>query len=977
MAASKKAGTSASSEHRCPICGKPDYCVLFPDGGVNCYRVMSHLERTDGHGSRYWVHPSRESKPGQTEPPQVQERPRPAEPAQLDRVYRELQQQFTLSKVDEEQLKSRGLSDLAIREMGFRSIPKANSVRASVTEHLARLFPFWASVPGLVDKNGKARLAAAQGLCIFGRDLEGRFNGVRIRLDSSEGSRYMWLSSTKQNGPSPGAPPSYWIPVSRKPEVGRVRLAEGQFKAAVAAEFTGVPGIAAGSGVGTMASPVIMDWLEELKPESVLFAPDSDAHLHQQVTAQVRHSLARLMRRAQEQGFTLEVEVWQTDLPPSDRHKGIDDALAAGVVVERMDPQEYLRRLPTEQPAQIPDAPISTEPVSQTLEGALKAAGQFRAQIKTKDMAALATMMDAAGRGVQLVPKARKKALGILQRYESQLGGHGVNIHDVVAGEQALREADETDADKKDPNHQADILLESAAGAQLIKNGSHHYLSMLKTNPDGSFARETVRFNDRGNGVAAWLTYNYYKSKGRAPSSEAIKAAMATLEARCEFEGAQEPVWLRVAETSGDGGDGDRRIFHDLGDPSRKMVVVSAHGWQITQDAPVYFWRPKAMHPVPEPVRGGSIEELRGFINCPDDSAWILVVSFLIYCFVATTPHPILMLEGEEGSCKTWLARLLRLLVDPNGALTRRPPRNEEDLSLFALNSHLPCIDNVAGIEEWLSDGLCAISTGNGWGRRAKFTDEAESVVNVVRPVIMTGLGGLHGKSDLMDRTIKLILQRIAPGKRQTESDLAKAFEEALPRILGAIYDVLAVGLANRGKVQLPADLPRMSDFARFICECEPALPWKQGQFIEAFRNHRIDQVLSVLESNSLADALANLMGLQNRWEGTATQLYDRLGEFRGTRGKLPGPLHMKSAVLKLRPHLRYLGIEISEHRSKSARTILLEKPGREPSPLSPSGQTPQNGRFLGDARGDSSPTGDSSSTESLAAEVRAAGSLF
>lgn len=169
-----------------------------------------------------------------------------------------------------------------------------------------------------------------------------------------------------------------------------------------------------------------------------------------------------------------------------------------------------------------------------------------------------------------------------------------------------------------------------------------------------------------------------------------------------------------------------------------------------------------------------------------------------------------------------------------------------------------------------------------------------------------------------------------------------------------------------------------MSDFARFICECEPALPWKQGQFIEAFRNHRIDQVLSVLESNVLADAIRNLMTFQNRWEGTATQLHDRLSEFRGTRGKLPSHLQLKPAVLKLRPHLRYLGIEVAEQRTKAARTILLEKAVREPSPLSPKEETLQNGA----SQGDRLPVTDRHPAEenchpTQAAEVRAAGNLF
>ena len=976
MAASKR-GASATSKNPCPHCRKKDWCVIFQDGGVNCYRNSSGQEKTDDEGATYYYFPPTSETVQQaaamdfsTSEAEV------ATVDQRDRAYRALLDQLSLSKEHRAKLGARGLAEAVITERGFRTMPASKAVRSTVSAYLAGLFPFWEGVPGLLRENGKPTIISASGLLIPIRDFDGRILALKVRMDTEEEGKYRWVSSKSKGGPGSGGPAGYYSPLTRPAVVGSVRITEGVFKAVGSAEVTGAPAIAAGNGVGSMASPAILKMVLASGSKVVHLTPDQSAYLKAQVTRQTRSCFQQWERWAREHGFALVVDIWQAEIPADQRHDGIDDALVAGCEIQQISLSDYLHSLPLDPSALTGESsPPVSEPLPQTLEGALKAASRFREQIKSKDMIALASMMDAAGRGVQLAPKARKRALGILQRYEAQLGSQGVNVHDVTASEQAIREADETEADKKDPNHQADILLESAAGAQLIKHGSHHYLSMLKTNADGSFARETVRFNDRGNGVAAWLTYNYYKSKGRAPSSEAIKAAMATLEARCEFEGAQEPVWLRVAESTGDSGDGDRRIFHDLGDSDRKIVVISASGWQVTQDVSVFFWRPKALHAVPEPVRGGSIEELREFINCPDDSAWILIVSFLLYCFIPTTPHPILMLEGEEGSCKTWLARLLRLIVDPNGALTRRPPRNEEDLSLFALNSHLPCIDNVAGIEEWLSDGLCAISTGNGWGRRAKFTDEAESVVNVVRPVIMTGLGGLHGKSDLMDRTIKLVLQRIPPGKRQTEADLAKAFEEARPRILGAIYDVLAVGLANRGKVELPADLPRMSDFARFICECEPALPWKQGQFIEAFRNHRIDQVLSVLESNSLADAIRNLMTFQNRWEGTATQLHDRLSEFSGSRGKIPGPLQLKPAVLKLRPHLRYLGIEVTEHRSKSARTILLEKAVREPSPLSPLEQTLPNGAFSGDT-----PTvTDRHSTchPTQAAEVRAAGDLF
>jgi hypothetical protein len=974
--------------------------------------VPSLREKTDHEGTLYWVHQTEAGEQGPAlEPLPTQQHSR-ASADKVDRVYRELQQQLTLNQEHQAQLVDRGLPEVAIREHGFRSM-HSPAVRATIARSIADRFSDWQGVPGFYcdPKTGKARLAGSEGLLIFGKDLAGNVASVKIRRDTIKAGqdRYYWLSSTKHGGPSSGSSPTWWEPVSRSRLNGVVRITEGAFKSVVSAELTGVPGIAAGSGVGSMASPQVLDFLAELNPEKVLVSSDADWFYKAEVVVKARACLARLADVAERSGLEVLVEVWQRDLPAKERFKGIDDALTGGQSIETLDLDRFLKLLPPEdrgkKVSQLShgqgmasnkvsegdgllsqavtgghgslceslilshsegDNPVTTQAAElspaasshlpQTLEGALLAADRFREQMKPKDLQGLASSISAATRGVAVAPKFRRRVLNVLQRYEALLGGHGVNIHDVTASEQALRDSEESDTDKKDPNHQADVLLEMASAAQLIKHGNHHYMSMLRTNPDGSFGRETVRFGDRGNGAAAWLNYGYYKAKGRAPSSEAIKAAMATLEARCEFEGLQERVWLRVAE-SADGGDGsDRRLYHDLGDEHRRIVVISPQGWQVAQDVPVYFWRPKSLQALPEPVRGGSLLELREFLNLPDESSWILAIAFLIYSFVPTCPHPLLILEGEEGSCKTWASRILRSLVDPNGALTRRPPRNEEDLSLYALNSHLPCIDNVGQIEDWLSDGLCAITTGNGWGRRAKFTDEAESVVNVVRPVMMTGLSGLNGKSDLMDRTIKLVLQRVPPSKRQAESDLQKAFEEARPRILGAIYDVLAKGLANRGQVPLPA-LPRMADFARFIVEAEEALPWKPGQFMEAFREHRIDQVLGVLESDGLASAVRELMRQTTRWEGSVSQLHVRLSEFREFKSKLPGPMSLKAAILKLRPSLRHLGVEVSDLRTRNARLIVLEKMSERPSGLPQSEAKP--------------------SQETLAAEVAAVGELF
>ncbi|MFN8606861.1 MAG: YfjI family protein [Vulcanimicrobiota bacterium] len=267
---------------------------------------------------------------------------------QLDRVYTDLRQQLTLSDAHRDQLRGRGLSDQAIQEHAFCTMHEAASVRGVIAKNLAERFRFWQSVPGLFLKDGHARIAAAHGLCIFLKNLGGQTVAVQIRRDDAEDytSRYYSLSSTKYGGPSPGAPASFWTPVGVPSVPGAVRICEGAFKALVAAERTGVAGIAAGAGVGSMASGQIEEMLREMRPSKVYFAPDQDVHIQPEVARRVNVCLGRMLWMRQEQGFELFVETWGDHLAPELRPKGIDDALAAGMTINTVDPEAYRRCLP-------------------------------------------------------------------------------------------------------------------------------------------------------------------------------------------------------------------------------------------------------------------------------------------------------------------------------------------------------------------------------------------------------------------------------------------------------------------------------------------------------------------------------------------------------------------------------------------------------------------------------------------------------
>ena len=68
------------------------------------------------------------------------------------------------------------------------------------------------------------------------------------------------------------------------------------------------------------------------------------------------------------------------------------------------------------------------------------------------------------------------------------------------------------------------------------------------------------------------------------------------------------------------------------------------------------------------------------------------MLAFLVACVLVGLPCPILSPNGEQGSAKTTLCRVLKAIVDPNKTALRRPPRNSEDLMVAARNTYLLAI---------------------------------------------------------------------------------------------------------------------------------------------------------------------------------------------------------------------------------------------------------------------------------------------
>ena len=253
---------------------------------------------------------------------------------------------------------------------------------------------------------------------------------------------------------------------------------------------------------------------------------------------------------------------------------------------------------------------------------------------------------------------------------------------------------------------------------------------------------------------------------------------------------------------------------------------------------PVYFRRTRGTLPLPEPLRGGSLDPLRDLLNVGTEDDLKILIAWTLAALRPAGPYPVLDLAGEQGTAKSTTARALRELIDPGEPMIRAAPKQERDLAIAVSAAHVLALDNISDVQPWLSDALCRFATGGGWACRLLYSDDDQILIDAMKPIMINGIEELALRPDLKDRTVAVVLPTIEEEHRIEEGDFWQRFEAARPGILGALLDVMAAGIANLPKVKL-SRLPRMADFARWIAACEPALGWEPGSFAEIYSANR------------------------------------------------------------------------------------------------------------------------------------------
>lgn len=411
----------------------------------------------------------------------------------------------------------------------------------------------------------------------------------------------------------------------------------------------------------------------------------------------------------------------------------------------------------------------------------------------------------------------------------------------------------------------------------------------------------------KSNGFKRWLLRLYYGTTENAPNSEAINAAINTIDAEAYYAGEEHEVFIRVAHYK-------NKSYLDLSNDEWECIEVDETGWRIITDPPVKFRRAAGMQALPKPSSKGSLDALRSILNVQNESDFILVVSWVITALRGVGPYPVLVLTGEHGTAKSTFSKFIRGLVDPNGA-PLRTLREERDMFIAANNGHILAFDNISGMNAATSDTLCRLSTGGALATRQLYSDQDEVLINVVRPIILNGIDDVITRPDLGDRSIVLTLKPIPEEKRRLERELFSEFESLTPAILGALLDAMSHGFENLPNIKLDK-LPRMADFALWSSACSKALWDDKEAFLDAFDNNRLQAINDILDIDPVTSALIEFLEYKPKWMCTAQTLLLELEEAVSFIGRPPkqwptSPRGLSGKLRRAAPFLRKVGIEI------------------------------------------------------------------
>lgn len=438
-----------------------------------------------------------------------------------------------------------------------------------------------------------------------------------------------------------------------------------------------------------------------------------------------------------------------------------------------------------------------------------------------------------------------------------------------------------------------------------------------------TYNRRVYKLNSSG--FKGWLTKLFYEKKNKTINKNIISSAIGLLEAKASHDGAKINLENRVANF-------ENAIWYDLTDNDSKAIKVTASGWGI-EDAPLIFKKYAHQSPQVTPDNSGTVKDILKFVNLSNKDLEILLLVYLVSCFIPDIPHPILIVHGSQGAAKTTFAKVLKTLIDPSKLKVLSLLNNDKDLIQQLSHHWFLFYDNLNMLPDYISDIFCRTVTGEGFTKRVLYSNDEDYFYQFRRCIAANGISLVARKPDLLDRSVLFELDRISPEKRITEDMFWKEFEAKRPLILGGIFNVLSEAMRIKDSIQLEK-IPRMADFAVWGEAIAIALGFEPGEFTKAYTKNIEEQHDEILGENPIATTVIELLKIEEKYVGTATSLMPKLEAIANTLDINIRSSHWPKAgnalsrkIFEIKVNLAEKGVNVFKSRdSEGNKVINLER---------------------------------------------------
>ena len=423
----------------------------------------------------------------------------------------------------------------------------------------------------------------------------------------------------------------------------------------------------------------------------------------------------------------------------------------------------------------------------------------------------------------------------------------------------------------------------------------------------------------------SWLRKLMWQQEERAVNGEYLKTAAGTLAAHAEFSGEVRELHTRAAWHEG-------ILYYELG-PGR-VVKVGAAGWGFELNLPVLFRHFPNLKLLPDPTAGGSLELLDELVNLKTERDLRLFRAYVVTVALPHVGRPILNASGAMGSGKTTIGRVLKRTWDPTAPETvRLDPR---DFLQKMGHCYVGMLDNQNTIPEWAADTLCRLVTGEADSKRRLYTDDEDVIIELQRAVLLNGINVPTDRGDVLDRSLVVELERIPDGERRTEEELWERFEAEHPKLLGALFGVLAEAIALKPSLEL-SRRPRLADWGEYAAAVYEVMGWGAETFLDDWDEVVKVQNQATLDGSPIAQAVikfmnGTIMKGKQEYATTSSDLYKKLAVIAGELGVERDKAWPKSAawlwkrIREVLPLLVTAGIEVTRTEEKSGSKIVLRK---------------------------------------------------